>query len=335
MKGQTTDRVPVWFMRQAGRYLPEYRELRAKNSMLDCIRTPKLASEITLQPLRRFDFDAAIIFADILNPLMTLGVELDFIQGEGPKIFNPIKSETDVNYLKTPDVANGLDYTFQAIKICANELKEKEIPVLGFSGSPFTLSSYMIEGGKLGDLKKVKDFMFSEGKAWEVLQEKLGDLIVKYCTMQVEAGASAIQLFDSWAGYLGRNEYLTFVLPHLVEIISQLRKNIKVPLVYFSTGTAGILDILNKLDVDVISIDWRTSIKVARKLLPDKVIQGNLDPIILAGPKNYLAKQAAAILKEGMEARNYIFNLGHGIIPETPPENVGATIELVKQLGRY
>lgn len=335
MQKESVNRVPVWFMRQAGRYLPEYRELRQKNSMLDCIRTPELAHKITMQPLERFQIDAAIIFADILNPLMTLGIDLDFVQGEGPKIFNPIKDEADVAALKTPDVEEGLAYTFKAISMCAEDLKPRNVPVVGFSGSPFTLSSYLIEGGKLDDLKKTKHFMFSNPKAWDVLQEKLIELIVKYTAKQVEAGASAIQLFDSWVGYLGRNEFQAFVFPHLKNLITQLRKNISVPLVYFSTGTAGILDLFSQLDVDVISVDWRTSLTKARELLPDKVLQGNLDPLILAGPKYYLATQVDKIVKEGMQAGNFIFNLGHGIIPETPIENVGLTIELVHELGKY
>lgn len=333
LKGEAVERVPVWFMRQAGRFLPEYRELRANHRMLDLIRDPHLASQVTLQPLKRFNLDGAIIFADILNPLMTLGIELDFIEGEGPKIFNPLQKAEDVERLKAHDISE-LKYTAQAIELCVKVLGGT--PVLGFSGAPFTLSAYMIEGGRLGDLQQTKHFMFSHPKAWDGLQQRLIALITDYALMQEKAGASAIQLFDSWAGYLARAEYESFVLPSLKKLISDLRRVLSVPLIYFSTGTAGMLDVFSGVEVDAISVDWRTSLRKARAELGSEVVlQGNLDPVILSGPPEYLARQTAQIVKEGKECGKYIFNLGHGILPNTPHSNVQLAIEVVLETGRY
>ena len=334
--GEKIERVPCWFMRQAGRYLPEYRELRARHRMLDLIRTPELAFEVTMQPLRRFELDAAIIFADILNPLMSLGIELDFIEGEGPKIFNPIACESDIKALKRPQVEDDLSYTFDAIKLCVSELQGKNVPLLGFSGAPFTLSAYMIEGGKLGDLLKTKLFMFSQESAWHLLQERLIELIVPYTLEQLNSGAAVIQIFDSWAGFLAAAEYEKFVLPHLKNLIGQFKRATSSPLVYFSTGTAGMLDLIKQLPVDGFSIDWRTSISEARRILgPEKIIQGNLDPLILAGPESYLPAQVERIVMEGKKAGKFIFNLGHGIIPSTPPQNVAIALDTAHKHGRY
>lgn len=333
---ESTERVPLWFMRQAGRYLPEYRAIRKEHRMLDVIRTPELAFEVTMQPIRRFDLDAAIIFADILNPLMGLGIDLDFVEGEGPKIFNPISKPEDVARLKEPNVSQDLAYTFEAIKLCVKELQAKNIPLFGFAGAPFTLSAYLLEGGKLGDLHKTKQFMFSYPQAWHDLQEKILTLIVPYCLKQIESGASAIQIFDSWVGYLAANEYQTYVEPYLNKLFTLLKKSTPAPLMYFSTGSAGIIQHIKKLPVNGFSIDWRTSLSDARRVFGDKVVlQGNLDPLILAGPIDYLKPQVEKILNEGMKNKNYIFNLGHGIVPHTPPDNVAAVIEIVNRLGKY
>jgi len=330
-RGEKVERTPVWLMRQAGRYLPEYRALRARYKMLDLIRSSELACEVTMQPIRRFSPDAAIIFADILNPLMGMGVDLDFVEGEGPRISNPVRSKIDVERLIVPDMKESVAYTLQAIMNCVSQLSSSNTPLLGFAGAPFTLSSYLIEGGSLGHLQTVKKFMLEDEASWHLLQEKLCSLICQYLVLQVEAGAAAVQLFDSWAGYLSPEEYSRFVMPHLRRIVSDFRSKCAAPLIYFSTGTAGILHLLPDLGFDGISVDWRMSLQFARNALGSKLpIQGNLDPMILAGPKDYLEVQTRKMLKEGQQIQPYIFNLGHGIIPSTPPENVALVVDLVK-----
>lgn len=332
IKKEKVERTPVWLMRQAGRYMPEYRAVRANHRMLDLIRTPELAAEVTMQPIRRFAPDAAIIFADILNPLIGMGVELDFVEGEGPRIFNPVSNVSDVERLIVPDMRESVKYTLDAIKICVESLRPFNIPLLGFSGAPFTLSCYLIEGGELGQLKKTKAFMFEQQDAWHKMQEKLSALIVDYLLAQIDCGAAAVQIFDSWVGHLGASEYSRFVEPHLKNIISQLRSRTKAPLMYFSTNTAGIFNQIKEIDVDVFSIDWRMSLSSAREQLGTKgVLQGNLDPLVLAGPREYLNQQLERILNEGKKVGPYIFNLGHGILPHTPPENVERVISYIKK----
>jgi uroporphyrinogen decarboxylase len=331
LKGQSVSRMPVWFMRQAGRYLPEYRELRKKHAMLDLIRSAELASIVTLQPIKRFQLDAAIIFADILNPLIDMGVQLDFVEGEGPKIFNPVRSENDVERLVVPDMKQSVSYTLKAIQLCVEQLAPQNIPLIGFAGAPFTLSCYLIEGGSPGDMHHTKNLMFTTPKAWHVLQEKLVDLISQYFVAQVESGASVLQLFDSWVGNLSPSQFNEFVVPYLKEIVKRVRAKVDVPLVYFSTGTSGLLNEIRNLDFDGVSIDWRQSLLNARNTLGSQVaIQGNLDPLVLAGPVEYLEKEVKLLINQGKNIGRYIFNLGHGILPFTPPENVERVISLVK-----
>jgi len=331
-RGKKTDRTPCWFMRQAGRYLPEYQEIRAKHSMLDCIRTPELAAKITLQPIERFEPDGAIIFADILNPLIGMGIELDFVQGQGPQIFNPVSTPEDVARLKVPEAKENVPYTLEAIDIVSSALHPKNIPLLGFAGAPFTLSSYMIEGKGSQSLSKVKHFMFTYPDAWHDLQEKLGVMIGNYLLAQVAAGASAVQLFDSWLGFLAPAEYDAYVAPYLERIISDFKAQSDVPLVFFATSTTGLFERFKKLGATAFGVDWRVNLKQADKLFGSEFpLQGNLDPLILASaPLEYLEKRVLEILKEGGSLKSHIFNLGHGILPHTPPENVGKIVEIVK-----
>ncbi len=321
-------------MRQAGRYLPEYMTLRKKHSMLEAIRTPSIAAEITLQPLKRFDLDAAIIFADILNPLIGMGMELDFIEKEGPKIFNPLVSSADVAKLKHPNIEASVGYTLEAISMVASEINPRCIPVLGFAGAPFTLASYMIEGGGSQSLTKVKQFMFRHPEAWKELQEKLISFLVEYLSAQVRAGVSAVQIFDSWAGYLSPYQYSLFVAPYLHQLSSALKSVLTVPIVYFSTGTFALMPQIAEFGFDALSVDWRAPLSQVAQIVGDKLpLQGNLDPEALAGPKENLAREISAVLNDAKYVSNHIFNLGHGILPHTPPENLAFTIERVRVEG--
>lgn len=331
LKGEKVDRIPVWFMRQAGRYLPEYKELRKSHAMLDLIRSPELASKVTLQPIDRFELDAAIIFADILNPLIDMGVDLAFVEGEGPRISNPVRTEMDVKRLRVPDMSKSVGYTLEAIKICVAQLTPKNIPLVGFAGSPFTLSCYLIEGGSPGDLHNTKKIMLAQPEVWKELQNKLVDLVSEYLVLQANSGASVLQLFDSWVGNLGPKQYVEFAMPYIQEIIKRVKAKTNIPITYFSTETSGILDLIKLLGADAVSVDWRTTLTNAREKLGSKVaIQGNLDPMVLAGPADYLENQVKLIVNEGISVGPYIFNLGHGILPFTPPENVARVIKLVK-----
>lgn len=329
LKRQKPSRKPVWFMRQAGRYLPEYREIRKQHSMLDAIQTPALAAEITLQPLRRFDLDAAIIFADILNPLIGMGMELDFVEKEGPKIFNPISAPSHVDALKHADPKKTVGYTLEAISTVVKELTPSGVPLVGFCGSPFTLSTYMIEGRTAHSLTHVKQFIAKHPESWDALQKKLSLFLVDYLTAQVEAGASAVQLFDSWAGFLSPYQYSAWALPYIKALVDELKKRISVPVLYFSTGTSGVYDQISTLPVDGVSIDWRMSLSEAARTFGDLPLQGNLDPEILPLSQDVLGAELGKVLESSRGVKHHIFNLGHGILPHTPPENVAFVTKTV------
>jgi uroporphyrinogen decarboxylase len=323
-------------MRQAGRYLPEYRALREKNSMLQMVQTPELACEVTLQPLRRFPLDAGIIFADILTPLIGMGIGLEFKKGEGPVIDNPVRSVADVSRLRVPAPAENVQYTLDAIKLVVKELNGKT-PLIGFSGAPFTLSSYLIEGQSPADsdLRLTKGLMVSNPEAWHELQEKLVTLCVEYLVAQVEAGCESLQIFDSWLGYVGPREYDRFVEPYLAKIISQVKARVDVPVVFFATGVSSLFPRLAKLPADAFGVDWRISLPDAAKLIGRPVpLQGNLDPQLLAASWEYVEHSARAILDEAATLPAHVFNLGHGVLQYTPVENVQRLIEFVKGYRR-
>jgi uroporphyrinogen decarboxylase len=329
LRGVRTERTPVWFMRQAGRYMAEYRELRAKYSMLDVVRTPEFAAEVTMQPLRRFDLDAGIIFADILTPLIGMGAQLDFKKGEGPVIDNPVRTRADVDALLVPSPEENVGYTLEAIKLVVSMLKGR-LPLIGFSGAPFTLSCYLIEGESPGDLSRTKAMMYGDSTTWHALQEKLVPLVSDYLVAQAEAGAEALQLFDSWLGYLGPAAYEEFVAPYLQRIVADVKSRTTAPLVLFSTGTAGLYSRLGKLPVDGFGIDWRVTLTDAATLLGRPApLQGNLDPQLLLGPWEPIERAARSILEQGRSLPAHVFNLGHGILPPTPLENVERLITLV------
>ena len=328
---QNTERAPIWLMRQAGRYLPEYLELRKRYTMLEAIRTPKIAMEITLQPLERFEFDGSIIFADILTPLIGMGLKLDFEAGVGPRIYNPITTPADVGLLEVPPPDQNVSYTLEAIELTAKELEKRGIPLLGFSGAPFTLASYAIEGGSSKNLVKVKSFMVREPDAWRELMEKLTQLVTEYLVAQVNAGAAAVQLFDSWAGFLSPDEYQRSVAPYVKSIVKAFRSETGKPIVFFSTGTTGLLPQIKAFGVNAVGVDWRVSLPMANDLLGGTVpLQGNLDPVLLTGPWEPVEHAAKRILVEGRELPGHIFNLGHGIVPEAKIENVSKLVSLVR-----
>lgn len=325
---EPVDRVPAWLMRQAGRYMPEYRALRKRYSILEICRTPELAAQVTLQPIRRFDLDAAIIFADILLPLEGLGVGFHFAPGEGPVIERPVGSPADVDSLRRFDPAADLGYVMDAIRLVRQEL-EGRVPLIGFAAAPFTLASYMIEGGSSRHFQAVKSFMYREPRAWDRLMGLVAEVTRDYLAGQIEAGAQAVQLFDSWVGALSPEDYRSFVLPHSARVIEGL-SGYGVPRIHFGTGTATLLEDMKRAGGEVIGVDWRVPIDRARALLgPEFAVQGNLDPLLLMAPRELLVERVRGILERADPRTGYIFNLGHGVLPETPMESVDGVLETV------
>lgn len=336
LRGEKLAETPIWLMRQAGRYLPEYRKLREGNSMLQMVMTPELACEVTLQPLRRFPLDAGIIFADILTPLIGMGAKLDFKKGEGPVIENPVRTAADIKALRVPAPEENVGYTLDAIRLVVRELNGKT-PLIGFCGAPFTLASYLIEGQSPGDLQHTKALMVGEPALWHELQTKLATLSADYLVAQVEAGCESLQIFDSWLGYVGPREYEAFVAPYLKQLIASVKERVSVPVVFFATGVSGLFPRLAALEVDAFGVDWRMTLPQARELLGRALpLQGNLDPQILTSSWEYVERSTKTILHEARELQGstHIFNLGHGILPHTPVENVERLAALVKENRR-
>ena len=330
---EQTERPPVWFMRQAGRYMAEYRTIRAEYSMLEAIFTPELAAEITLQPINAFGFDAAIIFADILPPLMGMGLELEFVKGVGPRLENALSSPWDIDHLATPPAtATRLANTLEAIRLVTSELNPRGIPLIGFAGAPFTLASYAIEGGGSKNYLKTKRLMAGEPSAWRRLMNKLVTVQADYLAAQAAAGASALQIFDSWAGLaLGREDYARNVLPFNSKLVELLRRTTDVPIIYFSTGTGAYLEDVAAIGSDVVGVDWRLPLDAAwEKIGHDKAIQGNLDPAALSYPWPELKVRVDEILARAASRPGHIFNLGHGIFPDTPVESVRRVVAYLK-----
>ncbi len=322
------EHTPVWFMRQAGRYMPEYRALRAKHSMLECIHTPELAAEITLQPIKAFGFDAAIIFSDILPPLAGMGLNLEFVKGEGPALHNRIERPYDVDLLAVPPAEEIMGGTLKAIKLAVAELGQT--PLIGFAGAPFTLASYAIEGGGSKNYLRAKSFMYSEPAAWKRLMNKLVTVQADYMLKQVKAGASALQLFDSWAGHaLGKLDYERYVKPYNTELFKKL-ESAGVPVINFSTGTSSYLDVVAACGGDVIGVDWHMPLDWAwAQIGPDKAIQGNLDPVALLAPWRELRARVDDVLDRANGRPGHIFNLGHGIFPNVPVDNVRRVVDYI------
>ena len=329
LAGKSVDRTPVWFMRQAGRYLPEYRAVRKDHDFLTMVKTPEIAAEITLQPIRRFGLDAAVIYSDLLPPLQTMGLGLHFEKGVGPVIENPINSTKDVDLLATPPAGETMTYTPDAIRLVKRELDAVGVPVLGFAGAPFTLAAYAIEGGGSKKYEKTRVFMYTEPAAWRRLMDKLVTVAGSFLTEQARAGADALQVFDSWAGALSRYDYETYAAPYTAKLIAIAQKTGK-PVVHFTTGTAGHLDAVAAAGGDAIGVDSGPSLREARERTGGKPLQGNLDPYLLQAPWRELKAQTDRVLAEAPET-GYVFNTGHGLVPATPPDAVARLVDYVRE----
>jgi uroporphyrinogen decarboxylase len=325
---EASDRTPIWLMRQAGRYMSEYREIRARHSLLDICRTPELAVEVTLQPIRKFGFDAAILFSDLLVPLEPLGIPFHFAEGEGPRIENPLRSRSDIDRLRDVEPRESLAFALEAIRVLRREL---DVPLIGFAGAPFTLASYAIEGGPSKNFERTKSLMYEDPESWHRLAGKLARVVKDYLAAQVEAGAQAVQLFDSWAGALAPSDYRTFALPHSRAILEPLGE-LGVPRIHFGTGTSGMLREIRDAGADVVGVDWRIDLDRAIAQVGDGVaVQGNLDPLALFAPPELLLEKTDDVLSRAARQPGHIFNLGHGILPGTPADNVARLVEHVQQ----
>jgi uroporphyrinogen decarboxylase len=318
-------------MRQAGRYMPEYRALRERYSMLELIKTPELACAVTLQPMDAFDLDAAIIFADILPPLAAMGMELEFVEGTGPVLRDPLRDAADVARLRVPPVEEGLGFTLEAIRLVRQALDARGLPLIGFSGAPFTLAAYAVEGAASRDYLNVKRLMMGEPIIWDALMTKLATLVGEYLLAQARAGAQVLQLFDSWVGQLAPGDYRHHVAPY-TRLALATASQAGVPLIHFGTGASGMLGELRDAGGTVFSVDWRIDLHVAWSALgPDIAIQGNLDPAALLAPWDALAERAGRVLDQAGGRDGHIFNLGHGILPSTPVDNVKRLVEFVHE----
>lgn len=323
---QEVDKVPVWYMRQAGRYDPEYRKIKEKYSLLEICQQPELAAEVTLMPVKKLGVDAAILYSDIMNPVASIGIKFDIVPNVGPVIDNPIRSKADVDNLTPIDVERDLNHIMETIRILKRELT---IPLIGFAGAPFTLASYLIEGRPSKNYIRTKQLMYSEPETWQLLMNKLADMVITYLKAQIAHGANAVQLFDSWVGALSARDFNTFVLPVIERIFDELSE-VNASKIYFPGVSAGeLLPHLQNLKADVIGLDWRVTIREGRRRLGHRfAIQGNLDPMVLNAPWDVIEEYASEIMNQGMEEPGFIFNLGHGLFPE-------ASLEKLKKLTEF
>lgn len=324
-----TDVRPVWFMRQAGRYMKQYREIRAKHGLLEICKRPDLAAQVTLQPVEVLDVDAAIIFADLLLPVEPMGLKLQFVTGEGPAIDNPVRTSSDIDSLSISNT-DDLGYVGESIQQVVRALAGR-VPVIGFVGAPFTLASYMIEGGPSRNYLRTKAMMYRDETLWRRLMGKLVDVLGSFAVLQVASGARAIQVFDSWVGALGPDDYVRYVAPYSRALIDRVRSS-GVPVIHFGTGCSGFFRELHAAGGDVMGVDWRINIDQAwMDISYRSAIQGNLDPAVLFAPLPELRARIHELLKRTGARPGHIFNLGHGILPETPVENVKAAVEIVRE----
>jgi uroporphyrinogen decarboxylase len=327
---EKTDCTPVWFMRQAGRYMKAYRSIRDKYSLIEMFKTPELAAEITLQPVKAFPVDAAIIFADILLPLEGMGIRIEFPQAGGPVIHDPVRSDSDVEALRVADPEEDLGYVLESLRLVRSEI-DGRVPLIGFAGAPFTLASYAIEGGSSSSYLLAKNFMYRNPDGWKLLMEKLTRTILSFLKAQVRAGAQVVQIFDSWIGCLSPADYRNFVLPHM-RVIFQALKEESIPSIHFGTGTAGLLPLIAESGGDVIGVDWRISLDRAWSSIGAGAgVQGNLDPVALLAPGDYMLERAGEVLDAAGGRPGHIFNLGHGILPSTPEDSVNALADYVHE----
>jgi len=327
LRGEPCDRTPIWIMRQAGRYLPEYQEVRSKLSFTELCHTPEAACEVTLQPIRRFGFDAAIMFSDILTLLEPMGAPFDFSQG-GPKLERPLRSEKEIDSLHTYDAREGTHFVAEAIKLMKEGLGDKT-PLIGFAGSPFTLATYLIEGGGSKNYENLKTMLYSRPELLTRLMDKLTDQTIDYLNMQVDAGVDAVQLFDTWGGILHPADYAKVILPCVKRIMDSL-KDKGVPRIYFLKGSAPYLDLVTTLDVEALGMDWTMDMAKSLPLMKGYAVQGNLDPLALFGSEEQIRSRALDICREGSKASGHVFNLGHGILPQAPISAVETLVETVQ-----
>jgi uroporphyrinogen decarboxylase len=325
-RGEPVPHTPVWFMRQAGRSLPEYLAVREGVAMLDACRDPELIVEITLQPVRRYGVDAAIFFSDIVLPLKAVGVDLDIVPGVGPVVDRPVRTLADVEAI--PDLtAEHVSYITEAVRGLVGELGGT--PLIGFAGAPFTVASYLVEGGPSKEHAKTKAMMFGAPDVWDALMRKIAGIAATYLEVQVAAGASAVQLFDSWAGALTPADYAAAVQPHSARVLEQVGA-LGVPRIHFGVGTANLLDLMGDAGADVVGVDWRTPLERAIPMVGDRAVQGNLDPTLVFAPTEVMTARAAEVIAAGRAARGHIFNLGHGVIPSTDPDQLARLTEFVQ-----
>lgn len=323
---QPVDRLPVWYMRQAGRYDPDYRKIKENYSLLEICRQPELAAEVTLMPVNKLGVDAAILYSDIMNPVASIGIEFDIVKNVGPVIDNPIRNAADVERLRPIDVEGDLGHILETIRILDKELT---VPLITFAGAPFTIASYLIEGRPSKSYIRTKELMYSEPQVWHKLMGKLADMIIVYLKAHIASGAKAVQLFDSWVGALSPVDFQTYVLPSIEKIFREL-SSYEQPKIYFPGVSSGeLLPLLNNVQADVIGLDWRVSIPEGRKRTGSRfALQGNLDPYVLTAPMEIIKRQAKDIMDRGLERPGYIFNLGHGLFPE-------ASIDKLKELTDF
>lgn len=329
-RGEAVDYTPVWLMRQAGRYQQWYRDLRARHSFLELCKTPELAAHVTVRAVQDVRPDAAILFADILLILEALGLPLAFNKGEGPAIDRPVRTAEDVAALREVD-ADDLSYVYQAVRLARRDLPP-DIPLIGFAGAPFTVASYAIEGGSSRNFDQTKAFMYRHPDLWHQMMALIARGTAAYLKRQIEAGAQAIQLFDSWVGNVGPEDYAEFVLPHSRAVLESLPAGI--PRIHFGRGTATLLESMAEAGADVVGVDFATSLQDARRRLGDKPVQGNLDPSVLLADRAYIRERARRVLEANAGRPGHVFNFGHGMLPHTPVENVRFLIETVHELSR-
>jgi len=323
--------TPIWLMRQAGRYMPEYREVRSRMSFLELCKTPSLAAEVTVTAADRLGVDAAIIFADILLIIEPMGLELEFGKGEGPVIHNPVRSAPDIKRLREVEDVGSLEFVFEAIRQTRRALRG-DLPLIGFCGAPFTLASYIVEGGASKNYVHTKTLMYNDSGAWHEMMSLISRALVKYLNAQIASGAQAVQLFDSWVGALSPDDYRQYVLPHTRNVIGGVSPD--TPVIHFGTGTAALLELMSEAGGDVIGLDWRVPLDEGWKRVGHDVgVMGNLDPVTLFANQHHLRTQAGKILEQAGGRPGHIFNLGHGILPETPVENVIALVEAVHEMS--